>query len=63
VLRPVPETQTAGMVEASPRHRQTKGSDEEAKVPERWNDIEILREVDRQQFQYGGGPLIPAACS
>lgn len=27
-------------------------------MPERWDDIEILREVDRQQLQYGGGPLI-----
>jgi hypothetical protein len=27
-------------------------------LPERWDDIEILREVDRQQRQYGGGPLI-----
>jgi hypothetical protein len=30
----------------------------EAQVPERWDDIEILREIDRQQLQYGGGPLI-----
>jgi hypothetical protein len=27
-------------------------------VPELWDDLEILQEVDRQQRQYGGGPLI-----